>query len=100
MEEPKQNQQTKPSAPADKARQVAIDKMIARKLQATINARKVLAAIVASLVMALPGEAMPTRCPFVDDAGMPCMGIPIPVGMNPAGGVYECSYGHRWIEAN
>ncbi len=55
------------------------------------------------VALSLVGQLMayPTRCPFVDmDTGLPCLGVPMPAGMSVAGSIYECSYGHRWVERN
>lgn len=62
--------------------------------------RKLIGIITLSAALVLPGLAWPTHCPFVDtNTGLPCLGIPSPAEVTVAGTVYECSYGHRWLEA-
>lgn len=63
--------------------------------------RKTIQYLAAALLLAGSIYAFPTRCPFVDEAsGLPCMGLPHAAGSTPNGYIYECSFGHRWVETN
>jgi len=63
--------------------------------------RQLIALIVLIGTIAAMSMAYPTKCPFVDiETGLPCLGVPMPVSYTAAGAIYECSNGHRWVEAN
>jgi hypothetical protein len=68
----------------------------------TMNNKQIiimLIVLIAAIATAL--LAYPTKCPFVDESGMPCMGAVMPsTPIAGRGQAYECSNGHRWIETN